>query len=227
MAFVGLVAACEVESGDDNLPIEPPTETPDTEEPENPETPDPENPEEPENPEPENPEEPEEPENPDPEEPRPEDAISTLEGDIEVEFPDECSLSYADCFGDYYSTGTYMWGFYFMNFTSKEQIYIEIMHPVHEYVIPEGTFTPSTNIYAESVFLKGDKDFEGYNVYSWYTALETDEHPAATAPIVDGVVTISANEDGTYRATFDLKDDAGNSITAIYDDRMIIEDFRI
>uniref|UniRef100_UPI0040561802 hypothetical protein n=1 Tax=Alistipes sp. TaxID=1872444 RepID=UPI0040561802 len=86
-------------------------------------TPDPEpNPEVPENPEPD-------PE-PDPKpDPKPDDAISTLEGDIEVVFPDECSLAYADCFGDYYSTGSYMWGFYFMNFTSKEQIYIEIMHP--------------------------------------------------------------------------------------------------
>lgn len=81
---------------------------------------------------------PEVPENPEPD-PKPDDAISTLEGDIEVVFPDECSLAYADCFGDYYSTGSYMWGFYFMNFTSKEQIYIEIMHPVHDLIIPEGT----------------------------------------------------------------------------------------
>lgn len=207
-----MVVACEVDETKDKLPVEPPTEEP--------ENPDPETPETPENPDPETPETPETPE-------EPSDALSTLKGDTEVIFPDECSLSYADCFGDYYKTGHYMWGFYFMNFTSKEQIYIEIMHPVHEYVIPEGSFTASSNIYAENVFLTGDVDFEGYNIYSWYTALETAEHPAATAPIVEGVVTISANEDGTYRATFDLKDDAGNRITSVYDDRMILEDFRM
>lgn len=208
LALAGLVVACDPPITD--TPIKPPAEEP---------TPD--------NPNPENPD-PEEPENPEPEpEPKPEDAISTLEGDIEVMFPDECSLSYADCFGDYYSTGSYMWGFYFMNFTSKEQIYIEVMHPVHDLIIPEGTFTASSNIYAENVFITGDYDFEGYQVYSWYIALETDEHPAAIAPIKEGTVTIRANEDGTYRATFDLKDDAHNHITSTYDDRMVIEDFRM
>lgn len=166
------------------------------------------------------------PDNPKPE-PKPEDAISTLEGDIEVMFPEECSLSYADCFGDYYSTGNYMWGFYFMNFTSKEQIYIEVMHPVHDLIIPEGMFTASSNISAENVFITGDYDSDGYLVYSWYIALETEDHPAAIAPIKEGTVTISANEDGTYRATFDLKDDAHNRITSTYDGRMVIEDLRI
>lgn len=168
------------------------------------------------------------PDNPEPEpEPKPGDTISTLEGDIEVMFPEECSLSYADCFGDYYSTGNYMWGFYFMNFTSKEQIYIEVMHPVHDLIIPEGTFTASSNISAENVFITGDYDSDGYLVYSWYIALETEDHPAAIAPIKEGTVTISANEDGTYRATFDLKDDAHNRITSTYDGRMVIEDLRI
>lgn len=168
------------------------------------------------------------PDNPEPEpEPKPGDAISTLEGDIEVMFPEECSLSYADCFGDYYSTGNYMWGFYFMNFTSKEQIYIEVMHPVDDLIIPEGTFTASSNISAENVFITGDYDSDGYLVYSWYIALETEDHPAAIAPIKEGTVTISANEDGTYRATFDLKDDTHNRITSTYNGRMVIEDFRM
>ena len=166
---------------------------------------------------------------PEPEpEPTPDDTISTLEGDLTLDFNPECSMCYADCFGDYYDTGLYMWGFYFQNYTTKEQLYIEVMHPDHQFEVPQSEFTASDNIYREYALLKGTYDFEGYQVYSWYTALATDEREAQIAPIVEGTMTIRLIEEtGNYEATFDLKDDAGNAITGTYAHRVVLEDFRI
>ena len=197
IALAGLVTACDPSTTD--APIKPPTEEP---------TPD----------------------NPKPE-PKPEDAISTLEGDIEVMFPEECSLSYADCFGDYYSTGNYMWGFYFMEFTAKVQLYIEVMCQSNELEIPTGVFSATDDKASDGALLIGcvEEDVDGlYDAYSWYTQLATESQEAATAPIVDGVMKISYDEaSDTYSVTLDLKDDADNSITARYEHRIILEDFRM
>ena len=163
--------------------------------------------------------------NPDPD---PDAPVSTLKGDIVIDFDPECSMCYADCFGDYYKTGMYMWGFYIQNYTSKEQLYIEVMHPDHLYEVPVGTFTANDNIYAENALLKGTFDFEGYEIYSWYQSLATDSHDAAKAPIVEGTMKIAHDEEtGNYRIKLDLKDDAGNTIRANYFHRVVLEDFRI
>ena len=168
------------------------------------------------------------PEEPTPEEPiYPENPLSTLEGDVEVAFSADNSLSYADCFGNYYHTDSYMWGLYFQNYTSKEQLYIEIMHPEHILEIPLGTYRASDDIYATEVLIKGGFDEDGYQAYSWYTRLETDTHNSATAPIFDGSITIEEIDEELYRVSFDLIDDKGNKITGSYEGRMILEDFRI
>ena len=166
---------------------------------------------------------------PEPEpEPTPDDAISTLEGDLLLDFNTECSMCYADCFGDYYKTGLYMWCFYFQNYTTKEQLYIEVMHPDQLYEVPQSEFTASDNIYREYALLKGTYDFEGYQAYSWYTSLATSEHDAHIAPIVEGTMSIRLIEEtGNHEVKFDLKDDAGNAITGVYSHRVVLEDFRI
>ncbi len=112
----GLLLSCEPEGGHDVIPEEPTPEQPTPEQP--------------------TPEEPEFPENP----------LSTLEGDVDVVFTADDSLSYADCFGNYYHTDSYMWGLFFQNYTSKEQLYIEIMHADHLYEMPLGSYTASDNI---------------------------------------------------------------------------------
>ena len=157
----------------------------------------------------------------------PENPLSTLEEDIEVVFSEDNSLCYADCFGDYYHTGNYMWGIYFQQYTSKEQIYIEIMHPEHIYEIPLGYYTTSDNIYAANTLIKGGFDEDGYQAYSWYTRLKTNERSSATAPIFSGSVYIEAIGDELYIATFNLVDDRGNKITGSYEGRIMVEDFRI
>lgn len=157
----------------------------------------------------------------------PENPLSTLEGDIVVSFDADNSLSYADCFGDYYHTNSYMWGIYFQQYTSKEQIYIEIMHPEHIYEIPLGHYISSESIYDTNILLKGCIDTDGFQAYSWYTRLKSDEQSGAIAPIYGGSIDIKDLGDGVYRATFDLIDDRGNNICGTYEGRMILEDFRI
>lgn len=193
----GLLLACEPESGNEVVPDEPIPEQPTPEEP--------------------TPEEPQLPENP----------LSTLEGDVEVRFSADDSLSYADCFGNYYDTNSYMWGLYFQNYTSKEQIYIEIMDQDYLFEIPLGTYTASDDIYSTGVLIKGGFDIDGYSAYSWYTRLETKSQSAATAPIFGGSITIEEAGEDAYKVTFDLIDDRGNKIYGLYEGRMVLEDFRI
>ena len=193
----GLLAACEPESGRDVTPEQPTPEEP--------------------TPEPPTPEEPILPENP----------LSTLDGDVEVVFNADNSLSYADCFGNYYNTDSYMWGLYFQNYTSKEQLYIEIMHSDPIYEVPLGTYAASDDMYATGVLLKGGFDVDGYQAYSWYTRLATDVQGGATAPIYGGTITKEEVGEEIYRVIFDLMDDRGNKLTGLYEGRMVLEDFRI
>ena len=193
----GLLLACEPETGNEPIPEEPIPEQPTPEEP--------------------TPEEPQLPENP----------LSTLEGDVEVRFSADDSLSYADCFGNYYDTNSYMWGLYFQNYTSKEQIYIEIMDQDYLFEIPLGTYTASDDIYSTEVLIKGGFDVDGYSAYSWYTRLETESQSAATAPIFGGSITIDEAGEDAFKVTFDLIDDRANKIYGVYEGRMILEDFRI
>lgn len=198
----GLLLACEPETGGDVMPEEPTPEQPTPEEP---------TPEEP------TPEEPEFPENP----------LSTLDGDVEIHFTADDSLSYADCFGNYYHTDSYMWGLYFQNYTSKEQIYIEIMHADHIYEMPLGSYAASDDINAVGVLIKGCIDVDGYQAYSWYTRLGTESQSGAVAPIFAGSITIEQGDEDMYKVTFDLIDDRGNKIYGVYEGRMVLEDFRI
>lgn len=158
---------------------------------------------------------------------RPENAISTLTEDIEVQFDASSSLCYADCFGDYYHTGLYMWQFYFMNFVTKEQLCIEVMVNPNDLTVPTGTFEATNDIYKKNGMVQGIIDEDGYQAYSWYIRLAKGNVSAASAPIGDGSVTITDNGDGTHTATFNLKDDALNNITGSYTGTFIVEDFRI
>jgi hypothetical protein len=157
---------------------------------------------------------------------RPENAISTLTGDIEVKFDANSSLCYADCFGDYYKTGLYMWQIYFLEFETKEQLLIEVMVNPNDLVVPTGTFHATSDIYKANGMLKGIIDEEGYMSYSWYLRTSKSGAMVTTAPIAYGSVTITDNGDGTHTATFNLEDDALNKITGSYTGTMIIEDFR-
>ena len=157
---------------------------------------------------------------------RPENALSTLTDDLQLNFGVESSLVFADCFGDYYKTGLYMWQLYFMDFTSKEQLLIEVMVTPNDLEVPTGTFAATSDIYQANGMLRGIIDEEGYDAYSWYTSLDASGNTANKAPIAAGSVTITANEDGTHTATFTLEDDAYNKLTGSYTGEFWVEDFR-
>ena len=159
--------------------------------------------------------------------PRPENALSTLTEDIEVNFGANTSLVYADCYGDYYRTGLDMWQFYFMDFESKELLCIEVMAEPNDLTIPTGTFLATSDIYKAGGMLKGIIDEDNYQAYSWYIRLAKGGTPSAEAPIADGFVTITANNDGSHTATFSLLDDAYNNISGSCTTLMVVEDFRI
>jgi hypothetical protein len=157
---------------------------------------------------------------------RPEDAISTLTEDLELVFSADNTLVYADCFGDYYKTGLDMWQFYFMEFTTKDMLCIEVLVNPNDLVVPTGTFTATSNLFRAGGMLRGVVDEENYDAYSWYKRTNTLGQILARAPIAEGSVTITANDDGTHTATFALKDDALNNITGGYTGTFLVEDFR-
>ena len=159
--------------------------------------------------------------------PRPENALSTLTEDIEVKFDADASLCYADCYGDYYRTGLYMWQFYFMEFNTKEQLLIEVMVNPNDLTVPTGTFHATSDIRKAGGMLKGIIDEDNYQAYSWYIRLAKGGISAAEAPIGGGSVTITDNGDGTHTATFNLEDDAFNKISGSYTGTIIVEDFRM
>ena len=158
---------------------------------------------------------------------RPENAISTLTEDLVVNFDANATLCYADCFGDYYRTGLYMWQFYFMEFNTKESLCIEVMVNPNDLTVPTGTFQATSDIYKAGGMLKGIIDEDNYQAYSWYIRLAKGDIPAANAPIGGGSVTITDNSDGTHTATFNLEDDAFNKIEGSYTGVFIVEDFRM
>ena len=167
-------------------------------------------------------------ENPPHEEPpRPENALSTLTEDLQLNFGDATTLVYADCFGDYYKTGLDMWQIYFLEFETKEQLLIEVMVNPNELTVPTGTFHATSDIYKANGMLKGIIDEENYMSYSWYLRTSKSSAMVTTAPIAEGSITITDNGDGTHTATFNLKDDAYNNITGSYTGVFIVEDFRM
>lgn len=157
---------------------------------------------------------------------RPENAISTLTEDLQISFGESSTLVYADCFGNCYKTGLYMWQFYFMEFNTKEMLCIEVMIEPNDLVVPTGTFSATSDLSKENGMVRGIVDEEGYDAYSWYTKTSSMGQTLGRAPIAEGSVTITDNGDGTHTATFSLEDDAFNKISGCYTGTMIVEDFR-
>lgn len=169
--------------------------------------------------------------------PRPENALSTLEDDKEVSFEGAAQV-WADCFGDYYKTGLYMWGIYIQAYDTNEQVYVELLTSSNELVTPTGKFTvtaPEKDKWADRYILPGvmaEEYGEVYQAYSWYVQLDSGGGflPVylAQAPIVKGELTITEDSEnpGYYSFKFDFEDDAYNRITGEYKGGSAVEDFR-
>lgn len=158
----------------------------------------------------------------------PENPLSTLTGDVDLVWSPDNSLTYADYYGDDYDNGLYVWGFYFMEFGTKINLYIEVLTTTEGLEIPTGEFVASSDLTKPNAMLIGAvvEDVDGsFNAYSWFTQLQTDTTPAATAPIYSGKMVITKNADDSYTSVFDLLDDKGNALVGEYSGTMIVEDF--
>ena len=161
--------------------------------------------------------------------------ISTLTNDVEMVLNEDNSYVYADCFGDDYGTGIYMWQIYFMDVVARQMIWLEILcdsqagAATEELVIPTGKYVGSDDKWSIGTMMIGQvtEDFDGlYNAGSWYTQVATDSQNEALAPIAGGVFNIEALDNDKYAVTYNVKDDRGNTITGTYEGRIAIEDFR-
>ena len=74
-----------------------------------------------------------------------------------------------------------------------------------------GTFTGSESE-GINTFVAGYLD-DGYLAGSWYAELEGGSATGVMAPLTEGTVTVTLNDDGTQTYTFDCTDDMGNKIT--------------
>ncbi len=63
-----------------------------------------------------------------------------------------------------------------------------------------------------NTFMPGYLD-DGYLAGSWYAELEGGSATGVMAPLTEGTVTVTLNDDGTQTYTFDCTDDIGNKIT--------------
>lgn len=74
-----------------------------------------------------------------------------------------------------------------------------------------GTFTAAED-FGINTFVTGYLD-GGFLAGSWYAELENGAASGAMAPLTEGTVTVTLNDDGTQTYTFDCVDDSGNKIT--------------
>lgn len=74
-----------------------------------------------------------------------------------------------------------------------------------------GTFTASEN-FGINTFVSGYLE-DGYLAGSWYAELEGGSVAGVMAPLTEGTVNVTLNDDGTQTYVFDFKDDRGNKIT--------------
>ena len=140
------------------------------------------------------------------------DNLSTLTGDLDISFGEDCLAMYAN-YEDYYDCGYSNW-------------YIQMINPdaVGDYLILDllsasadaaagflGSYTGAFT-FEGSTFISGWID-GGYPGGSWY--LEIDEYGdySQQAPLKTGEITISQDENGIYTIDLDVMDDADNTIT--------------
>ncbi len=74
-----------------------------------------------------------------------------------------------------------------------------------------GTFTASED-FGINTFVSGYLE-DGYLAGSWYAELEGGSVAGVMAPLTEGTVNVTLNDDGTQTYVFDFKDDRGNKIT--------------
>lgn len=96
--------------------------------------------------------------------------------------------------------------------------YIEIDFFTESETVADGTYTVGDGLKVNHV-IPGEIDYGRQMIFSWYGDLDevdADGYNTKLGPITTGTVTISTQSDGKRKVVFNVKDDAGNSITGDY-----------
>ena len=140
------------------------------------------------------------------------DGGSTLDGDLEVNMTG--ATIYSEYYDQYYSADTdnyYIQIFEDMATGTGRYFVLDVLADFNTSVDYRGTFTCSDS-YGINTFVPGYLD-DGALAGSWYAELEDGYVSGNMAPLVDGTITFTFNDDGTRTLTLNCVDDLGNKIT--------------
>lgn len=135
---------------------------------------------------------------------------STLTGDLNMDFSSGYITSVN--YGDYYVIGKNNWSVYVTNSSTGETLGLEILSDfsMNDF---SGTHVVSNKISEyDSMVLPGFVDAYGETMWSWYRQ-SVDGNVENAAPLVEGTITFTNNNDGTFTVVMDVLDDKGNNIT--------------
>ena len=142
---------------------------------------------------------------------------STLTGNVDFKVTEETvALSYN--LGDYIKEGLYQ---FMVMLTEPEMLhgdYLALELSAGAEVLPDGTYTIN-NALEPFTGIKGETDYGGNILYSWYSDLDSaDEEGYQTVicPVEGGTVTISTVADGRRKIVLDLNDGKGHTISGEY-----------
>lgn len=141
--------------------------------------------------------------------------------DVEIGLSEDLELNLTNCtiipeyYDQFYSSDTDNW--YISIYEDLENgngafIILDLLADFATSIDYRGTFTCSDS-FGINTFISGYVDEEDYLVGSWYTQIENDVLSTPLAPIVDGSINITMNDDGTQTFVFNCKDVNGYNIT--------------
>ena len=152
------------------------------------------------------------------------DSISTLEGDFKFEFNDYKYV--AQYYGDFYTDDTDNWVILIYEDVASQNGNFFLIKLMVDPTQPDfvGTYAgysdPTDYI---NTFIPGNITDDGYMAGCWYSKLYNGAIDVPFAPLTEGTITISAEENDAMLFTYDCVDDSGNKIQGtiradIYDD---------
>ena len=140
------------------------------------------------------------------------DGGSTLDGDLEVNMTGATIYSeYYDQYYNAYTDNYYIQIFEDMATGTGRYFVLDVLADFNTSVDYRGTFTCSED-YGINTFVPGYLE-DGALAGSWYAELEDGYVAGNIAPLVDGEITFTFNDDGTRTLTLNCVDDLGNKIT--------------
>ena len=154
----------------------------------------------------------------------PEDALSTLTGDV-VDFNADWTNTVADgyFFGSMNEEGVkeYTMSIKDGSYTDYRTLMITVYMPLSNTVndgILDGTYPISSTVAENTVRAGFINDGSTTLQASWYYDRTYSYPDTQAGPLYDGNITFERNDDGTYNVYVDAYDDAGNVIKATFSD---------